>query len=288
MRTMLILIFAVFIVSWSSIFIRWMKDLHPLVISFYRLALSALFLLPWAFPRFKSVRIRQKRILPYMVWAGIFLALHFFFWIDSLQKTTVGNSIFLESTHPLFALLLSMFFLKEKASKAFIPALVFGLTGMYLTVHRDIYQNMEALSGDLMAVFSAFCIAAYLLFARKTKHQIDLLPYLVMVYSIAAMTLLPFIVLKGLSLIRISYFNFSLLLLLALGPSMIGHSLLNWASRRMPIYKVNMALLGEAVLATFYAAILLNEIPSLNFYIGAILILISIGLVFRIKTEVNI
>jgi drug/metabolite transporter (DMT)-like permease len=67
---------------------------------------------------------------------------------------------------------------------------------------------------------------------------------------------------------------------MAIGPNFIGHSILNWASRKIPVYKVNMAFLSEAVLATIYAALLLNEIPPADFYIGAVLILAGIFSIF--------
>ena len=57
--------------------------------------------------------------------------------------------------------------------------------------------------------------------------------------------------------------------------------MLNWASRRIPVYLVNMALLSESVLASFYAALLLDEIPPAEFYLGALLIIISITMVFK-------
>jgi drug/metabolite transporter (DMT)-like permease len=56
--------------------------------------------------------------------------------------------------------------------------------------------------------------------------------------------------------------------------------MLNFASRYIPVYKVNMALLSESVLATIYAGLLLNEIPGVRFYIGAVLIILAIGSVF--------
>jgi len=39
------LFFGVIILSWSSILVRWMGDIHPLIITFYRLAFSALIIL---------------------------------------------------------------------------------------------------------------------------------------------------------------------------------------------------------------------------------------------------
>jgi drug/metabolite transporter (DMT)-like permease len=64
--------------------------------------------------------------------------------------------------------------------------------------------------------------------------------------------------------------------LLALGPNLIGHSLLNWASRKIEIYKVNLMLLLEPVLATFMGILFILEFPSMSFYLGAALIIFAL------------
>lgn len=280
MRTNFKLIFAVFIVSCGSILVRWIGDVHPLVISFYRLFFSVIVLLPVVLSKNIYQRISSGRQFLLLALAGFLLALHFAAWISSLQLTTVGRSIFLESTHPVFAILLSILFLKEKAPRSFTIPLILGLIGMYLTVHADIGSSRTAITGDALAIFSAFCIAGYLIVARKTRSQIPILFYLLMVYSFAAFFLFLVILIYNISFIGFPATTWLLLVALALGPNLLGHSLLNWASRKMPVYRVNMALLSESVLATLMAALLLDEIPGLIFLIGAFLIIMSIGWVF--------
>ncbi len=263
--------------------------MDPLLISFYRLLFSALFLLPFAKPlRIRKVKFstipsplkQKKRHVSLLTAAGLLLALHFYSWITSLQITTVARSIFLESTHPIFAVILSIVFLKESAPKAFIPAAFLGLSGMYLTVHRDIVNSHSALLGDGLALFSAFCMAAYLIIARHVGNRIPIIRYLIYVYSAAALFLLAVILSKGIPFLNISATAWLLLLLLSIGPSLTGHSLLNWVSRKMPVYLVNMALLLESVLASLMAVVFLSEIPDTLFLLGALLILGSVGWVF--------
>ncbi|MBN2425357.1 MAG: DMT family transporter [Calditrichaceae bacterium] len=279
------LIIGVFIISWSSIIIRLMGDVDPMIISFYRLSISAIILMPlWKNTDFKKIHWHSSGKL--MLLAGFFLALHFYTWITSLQLTTVGNSIFLESTHPLFGLLFSVLFLKEKPGLRFIPVIFLGLSGMFIIVFRDINLDPDLLSGDLYAVAGAIFVAAYLIAARKTGKNIPLIPYLTLVYGIAAVFLLIAMLLKNICFWSLPLQTWLWLLLLALGPSFIGHSILNWASRKIPVYYVNTALLSEAVLATVFAALILQEIPGFNFYIGAVLIIIAVIRIFR-QRKVN-
>ena len=287
-KTVLILLTGILILSWSSIFIRMMQDLHPLTITFYRLGFSCLFLLPFAFPTTKrSVKKISSADIGFLFIAGLFLALHFYTWIYSLQLTSVGNSIFLESTHPLFAWLLSLWFLKEQAEKSFIWAGVAGLAGMFLITRDNLFNASTAFAGDSLAITSALFIAAYLIVARVSGERIPLLRYLFWVYTIAAVIILSVLLLLHIPFWSVSATNWKWLVLLALGPNLIGHSILNWASRRIAVYKVNLALLAEAVLATVYAAFLLGEVPPPNFYPGAFLVLwaVSSGIRHVFKKE---
>ncbi len=276
-----VLLFGIFVTSWSSIIIRWIGDVHPLTITFYRLFFSALILLPFArFSKRKRQFVFASRALFLFALSGIFLSLHFFSWIQSLQLTTVGHSIFLESTHPIFALILSYFVLKERSTWLTSGGIVLALLGMYVIVFGDSADFSGNISGDFLAILSAFFLAAYLLIARMNKKAIDLITYLVIVYSAAAFFTLILIIILNVPFLVFPLRVWQLLILLAIGPNLIGHSLLNWASRRMPVYLVNLAMQGEAVLATLFAALLLNETPSQRFYFGAFLIILAVSIIF--------
>ncbi len=282
----LVLFFGVFVISWSSILIRWIGNAPPLVISFYRLLFSALMLLPFVILRRRSgsqtFSLRPNR---FFVLAGFFLALHFFSWIQSLQLTTVAHSIFLESTHPIFALILSYFVLKERSTLWTKLGIVLALAGMYLIVATEPQNAGKHITGDLLAILSAFSLAAYLLVARFFTRKTALLPYLVQVYGSAAIITLVFILLRGTPLFHLTTNQLALLFMLALGPHLTGHSLLNWAARKMPVYLVNLAMQAEAVLASLYAAWLLREYPGWSFVPGALLILLAVSFIFLAREK---
>jgi drug/metabolite transporter (DMT)-like permease len=280
MKILYKLIFGILVISWSSILIRWTGNVHPLIITFYRLLISAVLIFPFVAKQFPATLKKSAPHKYHLIAAAFFLTMHFYTWITSLQLTTVGNSIFLESTHPLFGWILSIIVLKEKASKALFPALILGLAGMYFTIAGNLFSGSIAFTGDLLALVSAFCIAAYLIVARTLRNEFELLPYLFLVYGIAAFLTLILLGFNQLKFWSVPVESWKFIFLLAIGPNLIGHSMLNFASRYIPVYKVNMALLSESVLATIYAGLLLNEIPEVRFYIGAVLIILAIGSVF--------
>ncbi|MBN1853084.1 MAG: DMT family transporter [Pirellulales bacterium] len=280
MSVYLKLCFGIVILSWSSVLVRWMGDIHPLIITFYRLVFSVLIIAPFVRSSSFPISSYSKKQRFSLFFAGLFLSMHFVTWIKSVQWTTVSNSIFLESTHPIFGSILSIVILREIISKGFFPVLLVAFIGMYFITSGDFQVHGNALAGDFLAILSAFFVAAYLVIARAFKETMDCLPYLFTVYGIAAITTFVVILIKGLNFWDLPAQSWILLLLMAIGPNLIGHSILNWASRKIPVYIVNMTLLGEAVLATLYAALVLDEWPHRHFYIGAALIVASILSVF--------
>jgi len=276
LRIFIILISGVIIVSSGSILVRWTGDVPFTVISFYRVFISFCLLLIYqiANPRLKISSLRQWHWQYYL--AGFFLAVHFITWIASLQMTTIANSIFLESMHPLFGVIVSIIFLKESPHRRTIPIFIFALLGMILIVFTDLNQSGTRVFGDILAIISAICFAFYIMIARKHKGESNFIRYLTYIYGSASLFCAIYIVISGDLFWGYTTHSFIFITLLALGPQLLGHSSLNWASRHMEIYKVNLVLLLEPVLATLSGIIFLSEFPSPNFYFGAGLILLSL------------
>ena len=80
----------------------------------------------------------------------------------------------------------------------------------------------------------------------------------------------------GIILCPLSWKNFFFFLLLALIPTLIGHTLYNYILKYVKAHLVGMTILGEPLGATLWAYLILKEIPVSTFYIGGILIFIGI------------
>ena len=73
------------------------------------------------------------------------------------------------------------------------------------------------------------------------------------------------------------------LLAMAVGPSVVGHSLLNLAVRHARAYVVNTVGLGEPLLSTLYAFLVFGERPGWHLYAGGALV--AAGLVTLLYDE---
>ncbi|MFQ5767022.1 MAG: DMT family transporter [Acidobacteriota bacterium] len=266
----LILVFAVVAVSWAAILIR-LASAPPLAIAFWRLALACLMILPLVIrrPLHRPPAASAGRV----IMAGVLLALHFGFWIWSLALTTISSSVLLTSTQAVFSGVLGHRLLRERTTRRTWLAIALTLAGVGFIGAGDVHVSGRVLLGDLMALAAAGAAAVYLILGRRGRKSGPLLIYLFNVNGVAAMVLLLSCLAAGIPLSGFPSGTWLVFLALALGPHLAGHGLLNLAVRQVPATSVQLALMGEPVLATIYAAFLLGERPGGWFYAGAALVL---------------
>jgi drug/metabolite transporter (DMT)-like permease len=80
-----------------------------------------------------------------------------------------------------------------------------------------------------------------------------------MVYSSAAVILLLWMVLAGQSLFGLSNSAYLLLLGLAIGPQLLGHTAFNWAIRYVSATLVTVSILGEPIGSALLAFLILQQ-----------------------------
>ncbi len=274
-------------VSWAAIFVRWCGNTPALIIAFYRML--------WAtgifagFNWYQSRSWRPPRLTArhffFTFAAGLMLALHFATWIGSLKFTTVAEALTLGSTSPIFALLLAPILLKEKSDRRAIFAVLLALAGIAMIAGQDFQTGTNRFLGDLLALSSALFVTLYLFIARFLRTRVELIPYLMLVYGSATLILLSINLFADYPLVHYPTRVHLFMLFLALIPTGVGHSLFNWAARHIEVYKINLAVLGEPLIASILAYFLFAELPHGWFFAGAVLILTGIVLALWERRE---
>jgi drug/metabolite transporter (DMT)-like permease len=281
-------------VSTASIFIRFVQaeTVPSLVIAAWRLSLASLILAPAAILRHRQeLRALNRSEVLLAVLSGVFLAIHFATWISSLEHTTVASSVVFVSTSPLWVAILAPLTIKEPVSRLVLVGMGLALTGGVIVGLSDScslsntgiacpplaeFVAGEAFLGDFLALIGAFAAAGYFLIGRRLREKVSLIPYVFVVYGMAAIILVVVMLSAGLAPFGYPPKIYFWLLLLALVPQLLGHSTFNWALRYLSAAYVSITLLGEPVGSAILAYFILNEVPSGLMLFGAILILVGI------------
>jgi len=282
-RTLIVLLAGVTAVSFAAIFIR-LSTAPPLIISFYRMFFSSALIMLYFIYRgdigseLKKLRQRDWFLL---VLSGLFLSIHFAFWVTSLNHTSVASSVVLVTTQPIFIVLIESIFLGKKPSKGFLLGLIIAGTGSFLIGYGDFHGTQFGLMGDLFALMGAVMAAGYFLIGGEVRRRISLLPYIFVVYGFSSVFLLIFCLAADLPLVSYSPYNFGLFLLLALIPTLIGHTSFNWLLSEVKASMIWVTTLGEPIGSSLLAIVFFGEYPSYWVMAGGTFVLFSIYFLWR-------
>ena len=135
--------------------------------------------------------------------------------------------------------------------------------------------------GNILALLGALTAAGYFMIGKFVRKQVSLIPYIFIVYATSAIILCVLIFLTGSEIHQYQPLTYLWLMLLAIFPQLIGHSLFNWSLKYISATYVAIATMGEPVGSTILAIIIFREIPTPLKVVGALIILIGIYIVSR-------
>jgi drug/metabolite transporter (DMT)-like permease len=273
---------AVGAVSFGSILARLAGE-SPLVIAFWRVALASLLLWPYVLVRDNGVlRLLSMRDLILSALSGFALSLHFTLWISSLFLTSVANSTILVSTNALFVALAERLTTRRIFPRAFYLALALAFLGMFFIVGADFRLHVgPALWGDLLALGGGAMAALYFLVGSSLRDRLPIFLYAGLSYSFSAIFLALALVIGGQSFLPIHANSWIYLVPLALGPQLLGHTVLNFLLAAVRPAYLTLAILGEPIGATLWAYLIFGEVPGLWVLLGGALILVALAIAPR-------
>jgi len=274
--------FGIVVISTAAILIKLCEDAPAAVIAAGRMTTAALVLLPIGFAtRGRRLVEVPRHCRPYLVLGGVFLAAHFFFWMASLKHTSVASSVVIVTTNPLFIGVASFFLFKERIGRGLVFGIILAIAGGALVALSDTQAGAGSLRGDLLSLLGAIMASCYLLTGRKVRREVDILSYILPVYGTAAVLLCALAVARGELLVHYNPATYLWLVLLGLGPQLVGHSALNWGLKHLSATFIAVCILGEPIGASVLAYFLLGERATALQIAGGGLILTGIFLAAR-------
>ncbi|MBA3424038.1 MAG: DMT family transporter [Rubrobacteraceae bacterium] len=267
-------------VSSAAILIR-LSEAPALAVAFWRCALGVVVLLPSALVR--RERFPRGKVLYVGLASGVALGAHFGFWIVSLDYTSVAASVVLVSNTPVFVAILAYLIFGEKTSPLSFAGILVALAGTTV-IAQDGSAGSAATFGNALALLGAVTFTVYVLVGRSQRsaaEPVGVLPYSIVLYSAAAVALLPAALLSGDELWGYSGETWFWLWAITLGPQILGHTVFNWALGYVEASAVSGAVLAEPVIASFLAWLILAEKPGSATLLGGVVVLAGLFLLLR-------
>jgi drug/metabolite transporter (DMT)-like permease len=275
---------AVAAISSAALFILLADPVPPVWIAAGRVLVTGLaigVLAPRSVLRVVRVCRRHPKQATRLLLAAALLAVHFAAWIASLSMTSVLRSVTLVTTQPLFAGLMG-YFIGDRAPWKLYAGSVVAVLGTVVMVTADEDLQGGRLLGDALALLGAVAAAGYFVVGRSVRTHMELRGWLVSIHLLAAVLLAGFALAMGISAVVPGIVSFNLVAILVLGlvPGVVGHGLLNWSVRRVPVHVVSLVVLLEPVGAAALAAVFAGRMVVAREAVGAAIVLagIAVGL----------
>ena len=282
----LALLVGMFAISTSAILIRYSNS-EPLVIGAYRQAFATLFFLPFII-KDKGAEIRSQSFatITEMIITGILLGAHFSFFITSVKETSVAASVLLATCHVVYVAVLGWIFFGETLSRKAILGTLVALGGILVLFGGDLIDNPGNFLGNVFAFISGILAGLYYLCGRKLRKTISLTTYAFVVYLFSFISMFGIVLIQNLTYMNLPIFEIQLFLLMALIPTLLGHTMQNWAIGYLPAYIVSISLLAEPVGSGLLAWLFFQEVPSFGVILGGLIVISGLYLVIQAEESV--
>jgi len=275
----LALVVAVLAVSTSGPLIAFATAAPALAIAFWRNALAVGVLGPISLvARRGEYANLARREAVFCVLAGVALAAHFAAWMPSIRFTTVAASTALVATQPVWQGLISVAQGRKLRTVTWVGIGV-AVLGAVLATGADFGVSSRAVLGDLLAVLGAVMASAYTAFGERARVTLSTTTYTTICYSVCAVLLLVICLASGQSLTGYPGTTWLAILGLVAGAQLLGHTMFNYALRRVSATTISVLILLEVPGAGLIAWLWLGQVPPVESLPGLALLLVGVAIV---------
>jgi len=268
---LLLLAFATLLISTSGTLGRFISMPTEIII-WWRCTLGGILLFTFCKIKKVNLKIDSKKDVYTILLSAVFLGIHWITYFYALKLSNVALGMLSLFSFPVITALLEPFFTKTKLNPIHIALGFLVLIGIYMLAPSFDFQSSQ-FKGILFGLFSAVFYALRNLMLKKQAlkyHGTSLMMYQTIFLAIL---LLPFMFFMDGSNITTQY---PYVVVLALVTTAIGHSLFIGSLKYFSVSTASIIGSAQPIFGIIIAFFLLNEIPTLNTFIGGALIIATV------------
>ena len=273
-RPMAMIVLGVIGISLSSIFVKF-STAPAAVTAAWRLLWTVALMTPvvWGRGAVRRELLGVKWPLALLsALSGLFLAIHFVLWFESLNRTSVASSTTIVCTEVIWVCLGWWLFMGGRVPGKALAAIGVTVVGSVVIAFAD-SESTGHLSGDILALLAAVAVAGYTLIGRAVRSDTSTAVYTYLVYTVCALVLVLACAFQGQALLGHGSSPIWVGLALAVFSTILGHSIFSWCLKYFSPAFVSASKLCEPVGAAALAALIFRQIPSAMQLLGGALIL---------------
>lgn len=269
----------VFCSSTAVIMIR-MSHTHPAMLAALRLLIASVLLAPLFWRELRLHRATYTREhWRRSLWPAVMLSVHFISWGYGSRLTLTAQASLIANLSPIALPFFLHWMVGERVNRTEIIGTALALGGVALLTVRAAAAGSGDFVGNLVCFGSMIAAAGYVALGRRNRDFPSLWLYVVPVYLQAGLICLVA------SLPWLGTFEFGsgrewlLMLGLALLPTIVGHSMINYGVRHLRGQIISLCNVTQFIFATAMAYVLFREVPSPLFYAASTVVVAGVALV---------
>jgi len=219
----------------------------------------------------KSLLLNNRNDYLIAILLGLFLALHWVTYFYAMQVSTIAVGVISLFTFPIITVFLEPLFHGDKPHLKDIISAMLVLFGIYLLI-PEFSLNNETTLGMLWGVLSA------LLFSLRNIIQGHYFKSYSARHSLFYQTLVSIIILIPFSysvIPTVTTIQWGQLLILGIFFTALPHILFSFSLLKLKAKTVSLVACIQVVYATLFAAIILNEWPTISIALGGTIIVLT-------------
>ena len=258
-----------------------MSSIDPIVIALVRVAVAALVLGALDLRGLaRAVFTLNRRLVALSAAAGVLLGAHFALFQWGLAETSLPVAVSLVALEPLSVVLAAWVFFRIRPRRLEAVGIIVATAGaLVLGSQADGGANTHSLRGDLLVLGAVSLFGVYVCAARAVGTALNALHFAPLVYFFATGTLAVWVaVAPGSELPRLDSLATSSIVglaALALIPTVIGHTLVQFGARRLRPSVLALVCPGETLGSTALASVALGIVPTAVEAVGGVIILVG-------------
>ena len=208
------------------------------------------------------------------------------------QTTTVANMGIIYTSSPIFIILISSIFFREKINFIKIIGLISCLMGVFVIIIKgdlNLLINLKLTIGDLWMLAAAVGWALYSIYLFYWKSKLPIFQRFALVAFFGSASLFPFYILEEFLFQRTTFSTefFSWVTFAAISPGIIAFTLYTIAQKKLGASLTGFTLYIFTVYAAIYGLFLFDEKLEFYHYVGTILVFFGVYLAKKQNEKKN-
>lgn len=256
-------------------------NIPPFTLLFIRFFFAAILFLPFAVKFWQKLSLKEYGQIVFAALFGFSIAISFLFL--GLGKSPSINFPIIASAGPIVLYCIAIFILKERPHARILVGSLVSLLGVLAIVLSPILFGATQftggqIQGNIFFMIAVIAQAIYAVSSKTVLKKVNVFQTTFLMFAIASITYLPF---AQAELATWSFANLDIRGLLGivygtLFSSALAYYLYHWGIHKIDAQEIGIFTYLDPVTTVIIAFFLLGEVPSIFYFLGAVLVFAGI------------